>query len=57
LSRPSTPPRNQLGLLTLTAPLMQSFVEISDSRSTLDRVDGRDEPGHDGHGAAPALFP
>jgi len=56
LSRPSMPPCDQLGLLTLTAPLMQGFVEISESRSTLDRVEDRDKPGHDGEGASPLLL-
>jgi len=56
LSRPSTSSCNQPGLPTFIAPLMQSYVENSRSRPALDRVDGRDEPGHDGEGAAPLLL-
>ncbi len=34
---------------------MQEFFEVLQSKVTPYHVDGRDEPGHDGEGAAPSL--
>jgi hypothetical protein len=56
LSRPSTSSCNQSGLSPYIARSMQGFVGNSERRSTLDRVGGRDMPGHDGEGAAPSLL-
>jgi hypothetical protein len=51
LSRPSTSSYDQPGF-----PLIPGFVGNPERRWTLDRVDGRDKPGHDGEGAAPSLL-
>ncbi len=39
-------------LANLIRPFMQEFVEVLQSKTTRRHVDGRDEPGHDGKGAA-----